>query len=936
MKKRILSLLLALCLALSLLPAAALAEESGSAEPAGEELLSAETADEADEEVSVDDPQPVDEEPYADEETIEEEEPYTDDETTTPSLDGSTDTHDHCICGADLPCTSHYGLSFKPWSDSTSLPSKSSPYYYLTCDVTLSTQWTPPDGVILCLNGHSITADFNGAVIKIGAGVTFTLNDCQGTGKITHASGRIGGGVFVNSAGAFTMYGGNITGNDCSTSVDIYDGAFGGGIDLEGDFTMYGGSIANNTALIGGGIYAHEYSYISLCGGSITGNKAITNSGVPTSGAGGGIYTYGTLEIAGGSITNNTAATHGGGIFADATYKTSTIDISSTANSVTITGNHADNCGGGIHSARKLNFSGDVTMTGNSAGNYGGGIYTKKSDSGAIRLSGNVNITGNTTGSGSAATANNIHLVNTSATINVNGFTGKAGVTKLGDNNTIANFTQGSACAGTLTSDDDNYIAKTSITYGEVYLYKKSAKLEITYSGSNKIMAPEGYTDAPSVTYTVTNTGSKATGALTITCSETNFVPSVTELDPLEPGESATFTVKPKPDLAASGSLPYGAFVVVTDETDSSIAESATISFTVASYSIALTKTKKYTFPDAIVGYDAQDALTVTVRNSGNQPTGSLSVALSGSGSDKFELSKTEIDSIEERNETATFTVTPKDGLAPGTYEATVTVSGENVSSVSRTVTFTVKPKPVYTIALSQTDAHTFPDANEGYGAQDALTVTVSNTGNQPTGDLSVSVSGSDFTLSTSTISSIAVDGSATSFTVAPREGLDVGTYEATVTVTGGNDIRASFNVSFTVNSSTPTSIDGASVRIGKAVGGDVVVTVELDGKVLVAEKDYTFTSRTDASTGLISVTVTGNNARNYFGEVTKTLDHVPGEMDSTDGVTILDVLTLLKAVAEIAAMPAHADINADGHVTIMDVLALLKYVAGITGSVIY
>ena len=102
----------------------------------------------------------------------------------------------------------------------------------------------------------------------------------------------------------------------------------------------------------------------------------------------------------------------------------------------------------------------------------------------------------------------------------------------------------------------------------------------------------------------------------------------------------------------------------------------------------------------------------------------------------------------------------------------------------------------------------TFTAATVGYGAQTAHSVTVINeNGSGATGDLTVALSGTNansFTLSKTTISSIAASGS-DSFTVVPNTGLAVGTYTATVTVdkAAGNTnsiIAQSFDVSFTVN----------------------------------------------------------------------------------------------------------------------------------------
>ena len=248
--------------------------------------------------------------------------------------------------------------------------------------------------------------------------------------------------------------------------------------------------------------------------------------------------------------------------------------------------------------------------------------------------------------------------------------------------------------------------------------------------------------------------------------------------------------------------------------------------------------------------------------NTGNQPTGNLGVALSGTNASSFALSGTSIPSIPAGG-SATFTVGPNHGLSQGEYIATVTVGGNDITAQSFTVTFEVidpnlptlsaptglavadmaltwnlvegaggyrvyagdvpigttvgaaatsfnlanaypaftpgetyqlrvralgvygasnnseKSAPVdFTVAqydgpdisLNVTDTHEFPALYQGYEPVTALTVTVSNIGDQPTGDLEVELSGinaSSFTLSTDSIPSIAVGYSAT-FTVGP------------------------------------------------------------------------------------------------------------------------------------------------------------------------
>jgi hypothetical protein len=114
----------------------------------------------------------------------------------------------------------------------------------------------------------------------------------------------------------------------------------------------------------------------------------------------------------------------------------------------------------------------------------------------------------------------------------------------------------------------------------------------------------------------------------------------------------------------------------------------------------------------------------------------------------------------------------------------------------------------VYDIRLSVTDVypfvHFFPDAPAGYGIATPLEVAVTNTGNRPTGILSVHLSGPDKECFSLFPESVDEDGE-DFFTVRPKENLEARTepYTATVTVSGGHGIEKSFGVSFRV---TPAS----------------------------------------------------------------------------------------------------------------------------------
>ena len=222
---------------------------------------------------------------------------------------------------------------------------------------------------------------------------------------------------------------------------------------------------------------------------------------------------------------------------------------------------------------------------------------------------------------------------------------------------------------------------------------------------------------------------------------------------------------------------------------------------------ISLSVSGTHDFGSATAGYTNTDySLSVTVKNLSNSATGALSVA---STNNNFEVTPASLGSIASQNGTQTFTVTPKAGLAAGTYTATITVSGDNVTPKSFSVKFTVDASNP-SISLSQTTALDFGSKVEGYSAApDAQTVTVTSTGNTATGALSVALTGENaaaFELSKTSIDSIAKDAQDT-FTVRPKTGLAVGTYTATVTVRGTGVAPQSFNVKFAVSEAPKPSV---------------------------------------------------------------------------------------------------------------------------------
>jgi len=147
-------------------------------------------------------------------------------------------------------------------------------------------------------------------------------------------------------------------------------------------------------------------------------------------------------------------------------------------------------------------------------------------------------------------------------------------------------------------------------------------------------------------------------------------------------------------------------------------------------------------------------------------------------------------------------TYTPVDADIGFPIKASISFADQS-GSISATTAQLVAPVPNYGISLSETGSYIFPDAVQGYKAQMPLSVTITNTGNQATVSLTVALLGEDenaFTLSTESLNNINPGSSVpNAFTVIPNNDLDAGTYTATVTVSGGNNISEQFNISFSV-----------------------------------------------------------------------------------------------------------------------------------------
>lgn len=158
-------------------------------------------------------------------------------------------------------------------------------------------------------NGSGAISNFDGSA-HVLAGGTFTMNGGRLlAGRALGGDIRArGGGVLVDKDGLFVMNGGSI--ESCLANGD------GGGVYVNGMFRMTGGTIYNcgteeasydGTNGDGGGVFIAPNGTFEMSGGSIE------NCYIGHEGKGGGVYVGGTFTMTGGTIKNNVVNKNWGG-----------------------------------------------------------------------------------------------------------------------------------------------------------------------------------------------------------------------------------------------------------------------------------------------------------------------------------------------------------------------------------------------------------------------------------------------------------------------------------------------------------------------------------------------------------------------------------------------------------------------------------------------
>lgn len=298
----------------------------------------------------------------------------------------------------------------------------------LAANIDISSSLTVNRAVTLDLNGHVLqykNDEVHGSPLAVEDGAHLTIKDSgsnathkfapnsdglwvldetNGTetvygGVITGGTGYpiqfgsgytayYGGAVYIKSGGKLTMEGGNIVG--CSA-------VYGGGVYVEGEFVMTGGSIIGCAADRGGGVYMRDNDAVFNMSGSAAIRYCKAASKDTSYVSGGGVYALGAFTMSGNAaicdcecITGSGRA-GGGGVYLAYHNNTTTFTMSDNAviENCKVTTSSPDSrtksYGGGVFvsSRSSLTLKDQAAIRNCSAENtaggatYGGGIFAE-------------------------------------------------------------------------------------------------------------------------------------------------------------------------------------------------------------------------------------------------------------------------------------------------------------------------------------------------------------------------------------------------------------------------------------------------------------------------------------------------------------------------------------------------------------------------------
>ena len=258
----------------------------------------------------------------------------------------------------------------------------------LAGDISISSSLTVNRTVTLDLNGHVLKYESanNGSVIVVEGSGQLTIEDSN-TSNLSHKfmpNGKLW--VLDDASGTEAVTGGVITGGT-GTDISTFGGTTwycGGGALIKngGSLTMRGGNIIGCSAECGGGVCIDsEQGQFSMSGGSIIGCVA--------SDIGGGVCAYGTFKMSGQAVIRSCAAESatqyvcGGGVYVNvsSSFERSATAIIEGCQAISTSSNSSN--GGGVYVSSSSSFvmSGETKIEGCQAisnsfnSSKGGGVH---------------------------------------------------------------------------------------------------------------------------------------------------------------------------------------------------------------------------------------------------------------------------------------------------------------------------------------------------------------------------------------------------------------------------------------------------------------------------------------------------------------------------------------------------------------------------------
>jgi len=639
----------------------------------------------------------------------------------------------------------------------------------------------PPNGLGNASGGH---LDITDGINIVGASTSTTIIQAG-----TSASNGIDKVFSINPNGSLASFDtllSNITVQFGSNATDQFGGAFDwdAGTNGTGNITLTSVNLNSNSIRAansdGGGAL-----FSNIIGGT-TGTVTITNSTIQNNvatDAGGGIWVGSTvpLSISNTQIFNNQAvgsgAQTGGGIALFGPTGAS----ASTIKSSTISANQAGAQGGGIYTTEGLSIQQGTLITSNKSSGDGGGVWSNVTND-TTSLSA-VTITSNTaTGHGGGIQVDS-STVGNNLTMTASRLTGNSAGTGSGLNNAAGSVTAKDNWWGCATTNGPS-AAPCDLVAGTVAF---SPWITMTHTAS-----PGSITSGASTTLTASflqdsNGGAIAPGNLgavigvpitfgnpingTLSNAQTTIQSTGTA--------TATFTATAGPTASATATVDQATLPV---------------SIGVGAFTITLSPATQ----NVLVGTSASYTVTVAPVNGFS---GTVTLSVGGCPANTTcTLSST---SIANASGTPTLTVATTTSTPTATTPITLTVTGTSgVSSASGSATLNPQDFSMKVSPTQQTVSA---------GGSIASTASVTRI-NQFAGTVTLSLSGLPVgAAATFTTNPITGRGSSTSMTISTSTTTPTGNYTVTLTGSSGGQSRSTtFTLSvtnFTVSVSAPTSV---------------------------------------------------------------------------------------------------------------------------------